>query len=275
MADHITRCRPMLGTFVEITADCERAIDAGFEAVELAHRLMSAHEPDSDVSSINRFAHLRPVEIDPWTALVLERAIGWSRHSEGAFDIVCAGKSAVENGLVPMHPGQHSPEVSHWTWLELSGSSVRLMRPACIDLGGIAKGFAVDRAVAALKAAGADAGLVNAGGDIGGFGAQAWPVQVVDPQARRAIANVAVPNGAIATSSVLPDGRAWHLPGIAPDIQSATVCAPSAMDAVALTKVVLSGSSTVSRCLRIANARAFVLTGAGAIQSVEPERKVA
>src|SRR2546423_9578278 len=82
-----SRCRPLLGTLVEVTADREDAIEAAFAAVEQVHRLMSAHEQDSDVSRINRFAHLRPVEVHDWTARVIERGLVWAKRSEGAFDV--------------------------------------------------------------------------------------------------------------------------------------------------------------------------------------------
>ena len=274
MAERVTRCRPLIGTFVEITGD-EGAIEAGFEAIERAHRLMSAHEPDSDLSRINRFAHEQPVEVDSWTAAVLERAFFWSRHSEGAFDVVAAGAAAIASGYLPLHDGQPRPVAAHWTRMEMCGRTLKLQKPACVDLGGIAKGFAVDRAVAAMKATGCESGLVNAGGDIAGFGPQPWPVQVVQPSDRRAIANVAISNGAIATSSVLPDGSSGHVLMLAGGQVSATVCAPNAMDADALTKIVLSGSPATGRCLDIAEAQAFVVDRGGAIAAVQAPRVAA
>ena len=275
MADRLTRCRPVLGTFVEITADCEAAIESAFRTIGRVHALMSAHEPESDLSRINRFAHERAVDVDPWTASVLERALFWSKQSEGAFDPIRAGKSALERGLFPTHPGQPGPEACHWSWLEITGTSIRLLKPACIDLGGIAKGFAVDRAISTLKASESALGLVNAGGDIAGFGPQPWPIQIVEPESRRAIANVAICNGAVATSAHLPGGRADHLPDIDSRLVSATVCAPSAIDADALTKIVLSGSRFAARCLRLADAQAFVLGANGEIRAIQPERQAA
>jgi thiamine biosynthesis lipoprotein len=275
MADRVTRCRPLLGTFVEVTAECDRAAESAFEAIAEVHGLMSAHDPDSDVSRINRLAHRQPVEVHALTACALERAVHWAKQSEGVFDIVRAGKIAIDRGLLPVHDGQPAPQAGHWTWLEICGSSVRLLKAACVDLGGIAKGFAVDRAIAAMKAVGAKYGLVNAGGDIAGFGPQSWPVQVVQPESRRAIANVAVENGAVATSSLLPDGSAGHLFGREDALLSATVSAPNATDADALTKVVLSGSAAAARCLAIAGAQAFVLRRDGSIAPVEVERRAA
>lgn len=275
MVEPVTRCRPLLGTFVEITGGCEGAIEAAFGAVAHVHSLMSAHEADSDISRINRFAHAGPVQIQPLTFAVLERALFWSKESGGAFDIVAAGGAAIERGYIPLHPGQPRPQAGHWSWLELCGRTARLSKPACIDVGGIAKGFAVDRAISAMKAAGAAFGLVNAGGDIAGFGPQQWPVQVVRPEDRLAVANIAVCNGAVATSSVQPDGSDPHLFGRSPDRLSATVCAPSAMDADALAKIVLSGSPLADACLRQVDARAIVLSRDGSIRAIEPERQAA
>ena len=270
MAERLTRCRPLLGTFVEVTANCGQAIEHAFDAVARVHRLMSAHEPDSDVSRINRFAHLHPVEVDQWTALVLERALFWARESGGVFDVVRAGKASLERGLLPIHGDQPKPEASHWTLLEILGTAVQLMKPGCVDLGGIAKGFAVDRAIEALRGTGAESGLVNAGGDLRGFGLQSWPVEIVDPLSRRPLAAVELCDGSLATSALL-DGQSVHLPGRDGRFVSATVRAPSAMDADALTKIVLSGSLRSAQCLVIVGAEAFRILHDGSVEAVEME----
>jgi FAD:protein FMN transferase len=275
MAERVTRCRPLLGTFVEITADTPDAIEAAFGAVERVHGLMSLHEPQSDISRVNRFAHFQRVEVDDWTTAVLERAIHWSAASGGLFDIVRAGKAAIDRGLLPRHSDQPQPQLADWTSLKLEGRTVRLAGPVCIDLGGIAKGYAIDAAVAALKGCGASHGLVNAGGDMAGFGAQPWPVQVVEPRTRRAIANVALVNGAVATSSILPDGSGEHLVGRARHLVSATVSAPTAMDADSLTKILLTGSPIAASCLEAANAHGFVVHECGNISQIRPEMRAA
>ena len=235
----VRRCRPLLGTFVEVAADREETIDVAFAAVEQVHRLMSAHEPDSDVSRINRFAHLRPIEVNEWTARVIERALFWSKASEGAFDVVRAGKAAVQGELIPHHADQPTPEAAHWTLLEVQGTSVRLLKPGCIDLGGIAKGFAVDRAVDALRNAGCARGLVNAGGDLRGFGPEPWPVSIVDPLGRRPVAEIPIHNEALATSAGLPsdDGLSFAHLGGRRDWVSVSILAGNACDADSLTKI--------------------------------------
>jgi thiamine biosynthesis lipoprotein len=263
------RCRPLLGTFVEIEADDPGAIAAGFAAVERVHRLMSAHEPGSDVSRINRFAHLGSVTVHGWTALVLERALAWSRASAGAFDILRAGKSAVESGLVPRHSDQPRPEASHWTWLEVQGRSVRLLKPGCIDLGGIAKGFAVDQAAAAMRAVGAAAGLVNAGGDLVAFGPEPRRVVVPDPLSRRPLVELSVRESAVATSALL-GGSARHLQGESRWL-SVTVRATGACDADALTKIAWAAPSGLGRILAEARASGFGIGPGGEVEELGTE----
>jgi thiamine biosynthesis lipoprotein len=261
------RCRPLLGTFVEIEGD--HGIDEGFAAIERVHRLMSAHEPASDVSRINRFAHLGPVAVDPWTARVIERALFWSKLSAGPFDIVRAGKSAVEGGRIPRHADQPVPEASHWTWIEIQGASVRLLKAGCIDLGGIAKGFAVDQAVAAMREAGATRGLVNAGGDLAAFGDEPWPVAVADPISRRPVVELDVCNGAIATSALV-DGSSEHLPPRG-RWESVTVRAARCIDADALTKMVWTAPSDLHELLAKAGASAFGIRSDGRIEDIAAE----
>jgi thiamine biosynthesis lipoprotein len=267
----LSRCRPLLGTFVEVTADREDAIDAAFAAVERVHRLMSAHEPDSDISRINRFAHIDPIQVDPWTALVIERALFWSKRSEGAFDVVRAGKAALENGLLPRHADQPEPIAAHWTWLEVQGSSVRLLKPGSVDVGGIAKGFAVDRAVDALRQAGCERGLVNAGGDLRGIGSEPWPVQVVHPLTRQPIASIELSDSALATSAGLRagDGLSFeHLGDQECRWVSASVQARTACDADVLTKIIWNGGDSAGALLDQVNASAFGITRDGRIQTI-------
>ena len=94
--DSVCRARPLLGTFVEIRsagatrAATERAIDAAFAVIDKIHRLMSFHDPDSDVGRLNREAWQRSVVVDPWTHRVLETALVLHPRSFGVFDIAVA-----------------------------------------------------------------------------------------------------------------------------------------------------------------------------------------
>jgi thiamine biosynthesis lipoprotein len=272
MAELVRRCRPLLGTFVEISAEDAEAIETAFGAIARVHRLMSAHERDSDVSRINRFAHIDSIEIDPWTALVIERALFWSKRSEGTFDVVRAGKAALASGYLPRHADQPGAEAAHWTWLELQGRSVRLLKAACLDLGGVAKGFAVDRAVEALRAAGCSRGLVNAGGDLRCFGPGPWPVSIVDPLSRRPVADVGVENGALATSAGLAHARGGlsfdHLGGQHGDWTSVSVLARTACDADALTKIVWAQGAEAQALLASVDATALLVSATGRVETI-------
>ena len=237
------RCRPLLGTFVEVECASSEAIDAAFAAVEQVHRLMSAHDPDSELSKVNRLAHCTPISVSEPTAAVLHRAAYWASMTDGAFNIVRAGRDAVARGALPLHPGQPRPDpTADWTALHLDGRTVTLDRPACLDVGGIAKGYAVDLAVAAMQRAGAARGLVNAGGDLRGFGGEPWPVAVAAPLTRRPQVMIALDNEALATSAgVAGKGAALdfsHLPRSNRRWLSVSVRATNACDADALTKIV-------------------------------------
>jgi thiamine biosynthesis lipoprotein len=267
----LKRCRPLLGTFVEITADREDGFDKAFDAVAQVHRLMSVHEPGSDVSRINRFAHLRAVEVDEWTARVLERALYWVRESQGVFDALRAGKAAIQHNLIPRHADQPQPEATDWSWLELQGRWVRLTKPGCIDLGGIAKGFAVDRAVDALLDAGCREGLVNAGGDLRGFGARTWPVTIVDPRTRCAASEVQIADEALATSAGLRGKNTLsfdHLGGASSRWNSVSVLAGNACDADALTKIVWAGGECLGHLIASIGAKALGITDRGVVEPI-------
>src|SRR5205085_8224237 len=151
-SDKVRRARPLLGTFVEIEAagaaksKMDAAIDAAFEAVAQVHRLMSFHEDDSDVSRLNREAWVRPIKVHAWTFGVLQAAVELHRRSEGLFDVAVA-PSLQLLGLLPRLDGDLPVAVEGRSFdsIELlEGRMVRFRdRGTRIDLGGIAKGFAV------------------------------------------------------------------------------------------------------------------------------------
>jgi len=202
------RCRPLLGTYVEVTADSAEAIDAAFAAVARIHRLMSAHDPESEVGRINRFGHLEPVEVSDETRDVLMQCLHWWRVSGGRFDVVRAGAEAFERGRIPRFVGQAGPATAESSLLSLSGNVVRLAVPACLDFGGIAKGMSVDAALRLLDGRGAAPALVSAGGDLSvrglPAGLRSWSVLVGENPAGQVVPLV---RGALATSGVAR--RAW------------------------------------------------------------------
>lgn len=258
------RCRPLLGTFVEVESDKECATDAAFAAVEQIHRLMSAHDPASELSLVNRSAHRAPVTVSEPTATVLHRAARWASLSGGSFDVVRAGGKAIARSALPLHTGQPRPDpAADWSTLHISGREVSLDRPACIDLGGIAKGYAVDLAIEAMQRAGATRGLVNAGGDLRGFGEEPWSVAIADPLTRRPLVMIALDNAALATSAGLPCESAGldfaHLPRSRQPWLSVTVRAANACDADALTKIVWAMGDAAGGLLLDHRAEAFAI----------------
>lgn len=173
----IERAQPWLGTRVAIrvrAADAigaHRAIDAAFAEIALLHRRLSFHDPASLLSRLNREAAYRPVTVDPDTARLLRRAVAVAAWSNGAFDPTVGGR-LVAAGVLPRPPGAPAPRAdASWRDIRVAADGVvRFRRPLWCDLGGIAKGHAVDRAVARLRALGIRSGCVDAGGDVRVFG---------------------------------------------------------------------------------------------------------
>ncbi|CCE00350.1 FAD:protein FMN transferase [Bradyrhizobium sp. STM 3809] len=245
----IRRARALLGTFVEIDVadrpggDAESAVDTAFAAVADVHRLMSFHDAESDVSRLNLMASRGAVTVHPWTYAVLEMALDMAHHSNGAFDIGVAGVRRPLAGQ--SSPGFDSIEL-------LADHRVRFGDPGVkIDLGGIAKGFAVDCAIDALRSCGVRSAMVNAGGDLATFGGGARLVHIRDPRSPdRLLCQVAVSDGALASSARRFDpfrsaettatavvDPSTRLPAHA--ALGATVRAPTCMVADALTKIIM------------------------------------
>jgi len=199
------RARPLLGTIVEVTAEGAgdaslAAIEAAFASIAQVQRLMSFHDASSDVSRINSATAGEAVIIDPHTSRVLCSARTLSDLSDGAFDVTTA-PVLVENAYLPDRSDQAMPDATYRDLDLLPGDRVCWRRKGWIDLGGIAKGYAVDCAVAALRAHGAAAGVVNAGGDLRCFGA-AQPVHVRHPCAPMRLVPVGwLADAALATSA--------------------------------------------------------------------------
>lgn len=228
------RARPLLGTLVAIEARgprAEQAVDAAFAAVARVQRLMSRFDADSDIGRLNAAPPGVPVPVDAATLAVLAVAAELRDGSGGAFDCARGGG------------GQAA-----WT---IEDGAVRKHVPLRFDLGGIAKGYAVDCAIDAMLAETRDAALVlvNAGGDMRHAGTQPVRVTLREPGApARAALDWTLDHAALASSAV---GGLAPGPGDAPRIAAegahaplpsgagASVLAPSCMLADALTKVVL------------------------------------
>lgn len=182
-ADLVSRCQPLLGTLVEVSVPATAAgsIDAAFATMRHVHRLMSFHEAGSDLARLRQAPAGSVVTVDAETVVVLRLALDLFHRTRGLFDVTI-GRELVRSGFLPRAGiGDLRNFTGSGKDIEIvDDRNVRCHRRMLIDLGGIAKGYAVDRAVAALVAANAGAGLVNAGGDLRGFGGRPWPIHLRD-----------------------------------------------------------------------------------------------
>lgn len=237
----VQRMRPLLGTFVEIQATgsqsierIHQALDAAFSEIERVGRLMSVQSSTSDLGRLNRSR--AAISIHPWTARVIRLALNLAVRSAHRFNPTVGGL-LVDSGR---YPAPETPYVRRGTAddILLSGCRIERRRPVLLTLDGIAKGWAVDRALARLRSSGLTAALVNAGGDWRCFGPPR-PILRDTPSGRVHLG--LLERGACATSSagLDPDCFPAELVIDVPDRQKGTwtVIAPQAWLADALTKV--------------------------------------
>lgn len=259
------RARPLLGTIVEMRvaglaeAAALAAIEAAFAEVADLHRLMSFHERGSDLSRLHRGAARAPVAVDMRTYEVLQAALAIAAESNGCFDPSVAVR-LVEWDLLPAPESCVLPDPrADWRDIELlDRARVRFARPLWIDLGGIAKGYAVDRALAMLRARGASLASVNAGGDLRRFGPRAEVVPLrLAPALNTAVPALELADAAVATSAGHATQRRVggpHVDGRSRRVvarrRSVSVVAPTCLVADALTKVVLADAGIGARLLR-------------------------
>ena len=216
----VRRSVPLMGTLAEVGVVHEHpvyahaAIDAAFDALREVERLMTRFAPESDVGRANRFAARDAVAVAPATAGVLAAAVDWAVASEGRFDPCLARVTDlwdVTRRTAPPPVARIRPFAGRHLYRALDldrgpTPRVRLTDPdAAIDLGGIAKGYGVDRAVEALRGWGVDRGLVNVGGDLYALGSSEdgdpWQVGIRSPTDPDQVAGaVPVADAAIATS---------------------------------------------------------------------------
>jgi thiamine biosynthesis lipoprotein len=204
----VRRARPLLGTLVTVQARVGpagadaawAAMDAAFDEVALVHGLMSAHEPGSDLARLARARAGERVALHPHTRAVLRLAQAWCRASGGAFDAHAAGERLARRGRRPaLRGGDGTP--GRFLQLNLEAETIVADGPLRLDLGGLAKGYAVDQAVRVLRAHGVDAGLVNAGGDLRAFGDALWCIELQHPAStERTQRLLRLREGAVATS---------------------------------------------------------------------------
>ncbi len=193
-----------MGTSVQVTvwADDEvavaRAAQAAFDEIHRLDTMMTTWTPDSEISRINALAGVGAVAVSDETLAVIERAVATSKASRGLFDVTVgafAGLWKFDQDMDGTLPDQAEVKrrLKLVAWRDVAidrkRKTVRLRRKGMkLTLGGIAKGYAVDRAAAVLVAAGFSDFIVQAGGDMYVSGAKAeqpWVVGIRDPRGPR------------------------------------------------------------------------------------------
>jgi len=274
--ERVKRARPLLGTLVEISlagnseSELHSAAAAAFSGIAQIHDLMSLQSMDSDVFRLNNAPVGATVKINPHTWRVIELAGEVSRLSDGKFDIAVGGAMLARADALRLRNKVPDARATFRDIEVLDGSRVRFRRALAIDVGGIAKGYAVDHAVRILRDLGVPAGCVNAGGDLRVFGGESVPVQVRDPGNPAVVrANIDLLDRALATSANYADGAftaagAVLDPGDGKTVtpgRSASVRAKSCAVADALTKCVLLLGASSAPALRHYEADGFLLDG--------------
>lgn len=214
----IKRVQFLMGTQVEIVArgkdekQLEQAIGKGFQEIARLEAELSRYRPDSIVSRINQQAGISPVRVDDEMMMLIEKSQEVYEQSQGAFDITILPVLMIWkiNDADPTLPSDAEVKEKlklvgcRKIVLDKIGKTVFLPEPGmAIDLGGIAKGYAADRAIKVLKENKVSAGLVSVGGDLSAFGARdkGMAVGIQHPRARgKIIGKVYLRQGAIATS---------------------------------------------------------------------------
>ena len=246
MTKFYKRLRPLLGTYVEIGIDpefsnCELATTKAFEKIEKLQKLLSFHDPKSDLSLLNNSYEKKPIMLNPLSVTVLKKAQRMTVASQGLFNFTVGGK-LVRLGVLPKQTQARKKNSGEAKDLEVKGLKAKLRRPILITLDGIAKGYAVDLAVRTLKKLGVTSGYVNAGGDVRIFGSAKLPLYLRNKQG--SLENLGVfSNIAVATSQTMTHQNP-QFPGFIVStnkksipVGTWTVLASTAWKADALTKV--------------------------------------
>jgi thiamine biosynthesis lipoprotein len=222
-----------MGTVVEITIigddeeAAKKAILQAFQEIKRIEHLMSPWIESSDVSHINQAAGEKWENVSPETIKVIKKAEEVSEISEGAFNLTISPlvqlwRKARERGVPPeMEDVRKTLNLVNFRNLVVNPEGKILLKKKGmeIDLGGIAKGYAVDKAFDLLISLGYKNLIVNAGGDLRVGGTkldQPWSIGIQHPrESEKIIARISISDAAIATSGdyekfFIHQGRRYH-----------------------------------------------------------------
>lgn len=257
----VRRARPGLGTIVEVgvvgreNPRCLEAIDSAFLEIERVERELSFYRAESCVERFNNASVGDIVAVPADLLVCFTEALYFCRHSGGSFTPFLEQETRVR--IVG------PPEA----YAALTGHGIEKRARCWIDLGGIAKGFAVDRAVESLESSGMSRGIVNAGGDLRLFGATPQEVTIRHPENPAAPAtSLHLARGAVCTSwfrdargYTVPGDGGIRLPNGSTSVAGVTILAERAVYADALTKLFSAGKTVDPELLDRFNAQAIIL----------------
>jgi len=263
----VQREQLLMGTTVSITiagVDPDRAdhaADRAFGEIRRIESIMSTYRPESEISRLNAAAGKSWTTVSPELRLVIEAGLRFGALSGGAFDITVKPLLRIwhieKSGRPPRQQRIDNllPLVDYRTVQIDEAGRIRLPKPGmAIVLGGIAKGYAVDRAIGILQQEGVENAIVNAGGDLRAIGRRSasrpWRVGIQAPRRRdQQMADLSLTNRAVATSGdyerfYIYQGVRYHhildprTGRPARSCRSVTVIAPTTMEADALATAV-------------------------------------
>ncbi len=281
------------------TTETHRAIDEVFSELSRIDHLMSEWREDSPVSAINAAAGSKLVPVPEELRSLIERAVAFGELTEGAFDISWKGLADIwqfdDTFQIPTEEEiADALRLVDFRLVQIDDNRVGLPRPGmALGLGGIAKGYAIDRAGAVLRSRGYENFLVNGGGDVltaGSRGGQTWRVGVRAPRgmANDLIARLNLSGGAVVTSGdyerfKIVDGVRYHhildprTGRPARDCQSVTILAPDAesADALATATFVLGPAKGIELIAARPKTEALIIDASGKFWMTEGFRQQA
>ncbi len=199
----------LMGTFVEVTSTDQRAGGIVFDEIERVENLLSKYKQNSDIWRLNKFGEAR---VSEETIYIIKKAKNFYKETEGAFDITVGPLLELWGFKDKKYKLPEQGDIKNTLGLigsdkiilDEGGQYVQLQDNRMqLDLGGLAKGYALDCAVKKLKQAGIGDALLNAGGDIYCLGnkfSQPWRVAIRDPRTERFIKDLELKDKAVATS---------------------------------------------------------------------------
>ena len=306
--------RLVMGTFAHLKAiatdpkTAKKCVENAFAEIKKVDDLMSDYKRDSEISQVNRDASKNPVKVSNSTFHVLQKSVEYSELSGGAFDVTIAPlaqlwRTAAESNSVPTDAelaDARSKVGYEKLILDSNDMTVRFaVEGMKLDLGGIAKGYAIDRAIEAMQADGAIGGMVDVGGDIRCFGSppkgkNTWRIGLQNPDepdseeqtlagaTGQILMVLKFNNAAVATSGgyrrfVLIEGKRYsHIinrktGASAEALSSVTVISQNALDADALATAVsvIGHEKGLALIEKIPNTEAILITSSPEYQLIK------